>query len=249
VNSGLQRLLAAADAPRVRLALAGIAAMAGWAVFLAHFARVLVQDEPAPPASETIEMKLVEIAPPAPERPVSARPHVAAPAREPLQHSVSKQPSRAAQPLIRRESIEPAQQHDVPQRNDPPSRVEPSAEPAREAASSDAGTVSAKAATPSAADASPASSSSSAAPARLLSQPLPVLPDDLRELAYRAEAVARFRILADGTTEIELVKPTANPRLNQILLEALHKWRFLPAMEGGHPIDSQRDVRVHFNVS
>jgi len=98
-------------------------------------------------------------------------------------------------------------------------------------------------------EASPASSGAGTTQARLISQPLPVLPDDLREDAYRAEAVARFDVHADGSVEVELVKPTQNPRLNQILLEALHKWRFFPAMENGRPIDSHQDVRVHFNVS
>ena len=78
---------------------------------------------------------------------------------------------------------------------------------------------------------------------------MPVLPDDLREQGYQMTAVAHFRIHADGSFEVDLVKPTQNPRLNQILLETLHKWRFFPAMENGHPVDCDQDVRVHFLVS
>jgi protein TonB len=85
--------------------------------------------------------------------------------------------------------------------------------------------------------------------ARLLSQPMPVLPDDLREQGYQVMAVAHFKVHADGTFEVELVKPTQNPRLNQILLETLHRWRFFPAMENGRPVESDQDVRVHFSVS
>ncbi|OXC78046.1 TonB protein [Caballeronia sordidicola] len=48
--------------------------------------------------------------------------------------------------------------------------------------------------------------------------------------------------------DVELLKPTSYPRLNQLLLEALRKWRFFPAMEGGHPVESRQDIRVHFNV-
>ncbi|NRO99065.1 TonB family protein [Paraburkholderia sp. NMBU_R16] len=187
-------------------------------------------------------MKLVEIAPRAPAVRNAAR---AQPQSQPMQHAVSEQRSRAAQPLIRHEAVKPAQRQTVPQRSASPPRVEP----ARDAPSADGGAVWPESARLAAADASPASSSIGAAQARLLSQPLPLLPDDLREDAYRAEAVVRFAIHADGTTEVQLVKPTSNPRLNQILLEALHKWRFFPAMENGHPVDSQRDVRVHFNVS
>jgi protein TonB len=85
--------------------------------------------------------------------------------------------------------------------------------------------------------------------ARLLSQPIPVLPDDLREQGYQLTAVAHFRIHADGSVDVELTKPTQNPRLNQILLDTLHRWRFFPAMQDGHPVDSDQDVRVHFSVS
>ncbi len=78
---------------------------------------------------------------------------------------------------------------------------------------------------------------------------MPVLPDDLREQGYQLTAVARFKVHADGTFDVELVRPTQNPRLNQILLETLHRWRFFPAMENGHPVESDQDVRVHFSVS
>ncbi|MCP3727568.1 TonB family protein [Paraburkholderia sp. CNPSo 3272] len=85
--------------------------------------------------------------------------------------------------------------------------------------------------------------------ARLLSQPLPEVPDDLRDQAFQAVAVVRFAVHADGTFDIELVKPTQNPRLNQILLATLRQWRFFPAIENGRPVESHQDVRVHFNVN
>jgi protein TonB len=94
----------------------------------------------------------------------------------------------------------------------------------------------------------PSTTASGVTQARLLSQPLPVLPDDLREMAYRAEALARFAVHPDGTFDIRLVTPTQNPRLNQILLETLRKWRFFPAMDNGYPVESHQDVRIHFNV-
>ncbi|PRE45458.1 hypothetical protein C6P97_07580 [Burkholderia multivorans] len=77
---------------------------------------------------------------------------------------------------------------------------------------------------------------------------MPVLPDDLREFAYQAVALARFRIHPDGTVNVELVRPTQNPRLNQLLMETLKNWRFFPAMKDGHPVESEQDIRVHFNV-
>jgi periplasmic protein TonB len=114
----------------------------------------------------------------------------------------------------------------------------------------------AQAAAPSTAASSSATASSNtsseaagSARARVLAQPLPVLPDDLREQGYALTAVAHFKIHPDGSFEVELAKPTQNPRLNQILLETLHRWRFFPAMENGHPVESEQDLRVHFVVS
>jgi protein TonB len=76
-----------------------------------------------------------------------------------------------------------------------------------------------------------------------------VVPDDLRQEAYQALAVARLRIHVDGTVEVSLLKATQNPRLNQIVLRTLSAWRFAPALEHGHPVESSQEVRVHFNVS
>ncbi|WP_234486522.1 energy transducer TonB [Paraburkholderia aspalathi] len=99
------------------------------------------------------------------------------------------------------------------------------------------------------ANATPSATSSGEATAHAIAQPLPELPDDLRDQAYQTVATARFAIHVDGSVDVELIKPTSNPRLNQILLETLRKWRFFPAMQAGHPVESRQDIRVHFNVS
>jgi protein TonB len=84
--------------------------------------------------------------------------------------------------------------------------------------------------------------------ARAITQPLPEIPDDLREAAYRAVALARFTIHPDGSIDVELLQPTQQPRLNQLLLASLHNWRFFPATENGKPVESHQDVRVHLVV-
>ncbi|PLZ02994.1 energy transducer TonB [Burkholderia sp. WAC0059] len=85
-------------------------------------------------------------------------------------------------------------------------------------------------------------------PARALLQPLPALPDDLRDDALRAVALARFSIHADGSVDVTLIHPTQSPRLNQLLLDSLRQWRFFPAMKNGQPVESTQDIRVHVNV-
>lgn len=85
---------------------------------------------------------------------------------------------------------------------------------------------------------------SSAQKLLLIHQPLPDIPEDLRYEAFNSEAVARFHIAADGEVlNVELIKPCANPRLNQLLLKSLKKWKFESGSAG-----LVQDIRVTFRV-
>ncbi len=97
--------------------------------------------------------------------------------------------------------------------------------------------------------AAPAASTTANTAARSISQPLPSLPDDLRGQAYQTVATARFTIHVDGSVDVELIQATPTPRLNQLLLDTLRRWRFFPALHDGRPVESTQDIRVHFNVS
>ena len=85
--------------------------------------------------------------------------------------------------------------------------------------------------------------------AKAIYQPLPQIPDDLRDEAISAIAMARFHINTDGTASVELLKPTQNPRINQIILNTLKTWKFFPALQDGKPIPSTQDIKVNVNVS
>jgi len=84
--------------------------------------------------------------------------------------------------------------------------------------------------------------------ARAIYAPTPVIPDDLREDVMQAEAVARFNVSFDGTSEVTLEKPTSSPRLNQVLLDALKQWKFFPAVKNGVAIGSTFEVRIPISV-
>lgn len=84
--------------------------------------------------------------------------------------------------------------------------------------------------------------------ARLLAGTLPPLPDELREEAGTTLAVARFAVAADGGATVSLTRPTADPRLNAYLLEALSAWRFAPAVVDGAPVASTFEVRIPIAV-
>lgn len=220
---------------------------------LAHSVSWITAREPSPKphAPPLIEMQLVEAAPPPPAvsvlRPATVAHAVAVPRAAP---SAITPPPRHLVDAVRPRQAPAAS----PIHEPTPAPVAPEQHDVQAAPSSQSA---AALATPSAASNTATSAASNGAPsatsgttqARLLLQPMPVLPDDLREQGYRLTAVAHFKIHADGSVEVELVKPTQNPRLNQILLDTLHRWRFFPATENGHPVDSDQDVRVHFSVS
>jgi len=236
-------------AHRARLAFAAVLASVLWGGFITHSGWLWAPPRQQPIPERPVDMKLVVLAAPAGEsttRPVRAtsptspappafprpekapqRPRVHEPVRHPVARAVVPPPSR--QPTT---TPEPAPGESPPAQ----ARQRPS-NPAPVANASTTST------------AGVSSPNAGNAPARLLSQPLPDLPDDLRDVAYRTTAIARFTVHADGTTDIELIRPTPMPRLNRILLDALRRWRFAPATENGRPVESHQDVRVHFNVN
>jgi protein TonB len=84
--------------------------------------------------------------------------------------------------------------------------------------------------------------------ARALYQPLPEIPEELRRRAIDLMAVARFRVAANGSAEVELIEPTPDAALNRALLETLKRWRFFPALEGGKPQASTIEIRIPISV-
>lgn len=84
--------------------------------------------------------------------------------------------------------------------------------------------------------------------ATITARPLPEIPEELRQDAFNSYAIARFNIAADGSAAVELIKPCNNPRLNQLLLQSLRKWKFAPASALGVAVASTQDVKVNFKV-
>jgi len=234
VNRSIAALLAAADRPRLRFGIALVCALLLWLLFLIRASTLFAPASLPPPAPDALNVRLVEIAPPAQSvAPPVVQPATRAPAAARLQSP------RYARPQTHMATS-------APRRDATGERPQ---EAARKDIAANGGEAAEHAVKPAETAASaPATTVSGVTQARLLSQPLPVLPDDLREVAYRAEAVARFAVHPDGTFDIQLVTPTQYPRLNQILLETLRKWRFFPAMDNGRPVESHQDVRIHFNV-
>jgi protein TonB len=246
VTNRLARGFGIVDARGPRSVIALVLGTALWSAALTGFVHALSLPDvnaqrPRPLAPD---VRIVQIATPrppvtpvAPKTPAAPVPqHVATHARPsaaPL-HTTVPVPPRDDPPQPARQSALPA----------PPSSTPA---PAASANGADTSTRHDAAAAPAAGNAGTAPGSGDG-PARAISQPLPELSEDLREDAYRAIATARFAIYTDGSVSVQLVRPTQYPRLNALLMEALKKWRFAPATQNGQPIDSEQDIRVHFNV-
>ena len=84
--------------------------------------------------------------------------------------------------------------------------------------------------------------------ARAVFKPMPEIPDELREHALDTVAVVRFTVAIDGSAKAVLVRPTAIPRLNLLLLQAFSRWRFFPALENGMPVASVIELTVPVKI-
>jgi protein TonB len=84
--------------------------------------------------------------------------------------------------------------------------------------------------------------------ARVLYQPRPEIPEALRRRSIEITTVARFRVAANGSAQVELTEPSADADLNRAVLDALRRWRFFPAIEDGKPVPSTLDIRIPISV-
>ena len=242
MNDAFQTASPFLDEPWRRLAWIAPLSIAIWAAVLIGFALVLKQTAPPLPELKPIEARIVELPPPVGglQGGPAAAPHPVAPA-PPKPHVEA-----------RRKVLAPAHPHKeriIPEA--PPSLAGTRKAPAE---SNTAATRPATGAENSGAPQGKASTGggsglgSDSLGARAIYSPVPKIPDDLREVAFEAVAVAHFEVSYDGNVKVTLAQPTADPRINQILLSTLRQWRFFPAMKGGVAIDSAFDVRIPISV-
>jgi protein TonB len=211
-----------------------------WLALLIGFSRMLEQTAPPPPELKPIEARIVELPPevgglqggPAPVAAAKPKPVVKP---VPITH-----PHPIIHPRIKSKPVTPPV---LPSENGT-AKSEESAAPSSSAASHPAGTG-----VPGGTGVgSGAGLGSDTAGARAIYAPTPTIPDDLREDALDTVAVAHFKVGYDGVVDVDLVKPTSSPELNQILLDTLKQWKFFPAMRGGVAIASEFDVRIPITV-
>lgn len=111
---------------------------------------------------------------------------------------------------------------------------------------------------PTAAPSAPASPSNASTPAPLvaarfdadyLQNPAPAYPPLARRLGEQGRVVLRARVLPSGQAEVVEVKSTSgSPRLDAAALEAVRRWRFLPAHQGDEAVSSWVVIPISFSL-
>ncbi len=236
------------DEPWRRLAWVAPLSVLLWAVVLVGFSLLL--EQAAPPLSELkpIEARIVELPPPVAGLQggaVGAHPAAPAPAKPKPQVEMK----RKAAPVIQHHKPQA-----IPEAPPSPFGTKKSAVEAAPGATAPAG----KSATGGTGEGGgvPGGSGtgtgsglgSDSAGARAIYAPVPKIPDELREDAFQAVAVAHFKVSYGGSVNVSLATPTFNPRLNRLLLDTLKQWSFFPAKKDGVAIDSEFDVRIPITV-
>jgi periplasmic protein TonB len=217
-----------------RLAWIAPLAVVLWLGLLAVFAHLLSQTAPPPSSLNAVEARIIELPAPAGLQSSPPAAHAKAAPQPAVHHAVRRMTPHHV-PVHPRAPVVPA-----------------SAEGTAKSAPSAAPTTSAPAST-----ASPAAAEGSAggvglgndnSGARAIYDPAPEIPDELREDALDAVAVAHFEVGYDGHAEVTLTQPTMNPQLNELLLATLRQWRFAPATRNGVAVESAFDIRIPVTI-
>ncbi len=217
-----------------RFAVSIVASALSCALMLAGFAEILSSERPiAPPRTFAVEAILVEPPPPAePAKPIPLTP---------ILHPAHRKTLASIKP---RPQIAPAPAQTAPQ----------NPQPAALPASTVGGIVTGRATVPSESEPSGAGGgsleggASENIGARALYDPIPQIPDDLRENVFSALAIAHFVVDREGQVQVTLVQSTSSPQLNQVILASLRTWKFFPATRDGVPVSSEFDLRIPIAV-
>ncbi|MBW7903892.1 MAG: energy transducer TonB [Rhodocyclaceae bacterium] len=82
-----------------------------------------------------------------------------------------------------------------------------------------------------------------------LSNPIPAYPPISRRLGEEGKVLLRVRVEPNGRpSQVEVRTTSGSPRLDQSALEAVSRWRFIPAKRGDEPIADWVLVPIVFNL-
>src|SRR5665213_1398109 len=78
--------------------------------------------------------------------------------------------------------------------------------------------------------------------------PEPEISPELHEQCFKSSCIAKFAIKKDGKISVSLVTSSGSQEVDDIALNTLRHWKFKPATLDGQPVDSQRKIKVEFEV-
>lgn len=81
------------------------------------------------------------------------------------------------------------------------------------------------------------------------SQVLPDIPDDLKQDDFKSSVRVKVDISPDGTFVPTLRSSSGNDQIDAIVLEALKKWKWKPALRDGQSVESIQLFRFDFEVN
>ncbi|MDP1772769.1 MAG: energy transducer TonB [Methylobacter sp.] len=85
--------------------------------------------------------------------------------------------------------------------------------------------------------------------AAYLNNPAPDYPSISRREGEQGLVLLRVQVTANGTAaSVELQTSSGSTRLDQAALEAVKKWRFIPAKRGEQPVSASVTVPVRFSI-
>jgi protein TonB len=220
-------------------------------VLCAHltvFAMLRPQSQSLPvPIPQTIEVSLVSTPRALPQKP---KPPVmpAQKVQEPIKKAIKK-PAKSIPPKIIHKApvskpVVPLKQRAIPAAATP---VEPTSKPVIEASS-----TLAKSATIAAAHKN-AAANESYEPAKFnaayLHNPAPVYPLRSRRLGEQGRVLIHVQVTAEGTVHsVTLQKGSGSARLDEAALEAVKKWKFIPAKRGQQSVSASVVVPITFSI-
>ncbi|BCM89325.1 hypothetical protein IAD21_01171 [Abditibacteriota bacterium] len=79
-------------------------------------------------------------------------------------------------------------------------------------------------------------------------QPQPDIPDSLKDSSFKSSVSVTVSIDADGSSSPSLRGTSGNAQIDALVLSALRRWRWKPALEDGVPVASSQRFRFDFVV-
>jgi formylglycine-generating enzyme required for sulfatase activity len=76
----------------------------------------------------------------------------------------------------------------------------------------------------------------------------PEMPADLTSRKFRSPVIAEFTVHVDGSCDARLLRTSGDAEIDAIVLDALCKWHWKPAMDKGSPIETKVKQEVDISV-